>query len=442
MTLPQFHTDRFVLNDEVHARPSQEINAPSRVSYLVLTSQGVSRDSALEPVRDLAGRHGADFPEPGTNFYAADMGAFRMKWERHTEFTRYTFTVTGDMPGATKDPFAEPAIKAVPEDWLGALPGDLLVAVHAALVKAPRGTPDFDTLSKEYFGGNMLVGSSVTGGGALAMTDFRIHGDGFSRFLVHEKRMTRWQSGRTIQRLLDLETYRMMALLTFPVSRELGPILSQQERELDQITSSMSGSTEANDPVLLDRLTRLQASIESRHSQSHYRFSAARAYDDLVRQRIRELREERIEGLQTFAEFTSRRLAPAMKTCQATAARQESLSLRVARATQLLSTRVDIAREKQNQELLESMDRRAALQLRLQETVEGLSVAAITYYVVAIIGYAAKGLKAAGVPLNAALVQGISIPVVIILVALGVRSIRKAVGGKGAEEGLSRWRFW
>jgi uncharacterized membrane-anchored protein len=157
-----------------------------------------------------------------------------------------------------------------------------------------------------------------------------------------------------------------------------------------------------------------------------------------VRQRIDELREERIEGLQTFEEFTNRRLAPAMKTCEATAARQDSLSNRVARATQLLSTRVDIAREKQNQALLESMDRRAELQLRLQETVEGLSVAAITYYVVGLIGYAAKGLKAGGVSLNVPLVQGLSIPVVIILVALGVRSIRKAVGAPL----LERWRFW
>lgn len=438
MSLPQFHSDRFTLNDEVHARPSQAISSPARISYIVLISSWARRNSDLEPMRALAQRLGVASPAPDARFHAADFGAFRVKWERHTEFTRYTFSVADEHEASDADPFTRTALDGVPEDWVAGLPGELLVAAHAAVVKAPRGEPDFDALSKELFATNMLVGSSVAGGGAYAITDFRIHGDGFSRFLVHDKRMTPWQTGRVVQRLFDLETYRMMALLALPVSQELAPVLSQQEHELDQITSSMAGALEAEDPLLLDRLTRLQAAIESRHSQSHYRFSAARAYDDLVRQRIDELREERIEGLQTFEEFTNRRLAPAMKTCEATAARQDSLSNRVARATQLLSTRVDIAREKQNQALLESMDRRAELQLRLQETVEGLSVAAITYYVVGLIGYAAKGLKAGGVSLNVPLVQGLSIPVVIILVALGVRSIRKAVGAPL----LERWRFW
>jgi uncharacterized membrane-anchored protein len=438
MSLPKFHSHRFVLNDEVHARPSQAISSPARISYLVLVSSWAKRDSDLEPMRALAQRYGRQLPAPDARFHAADLGPFRVKWERHTEFTRYTFSVAADDTTPEADPFAATALDSVPEDWIGELPGELLVAAHAAVVKAPRAAPDFDALSKTLFAANMLVGSAVAGGGALAITDFRIRGDGFSRFLVHDRRMTPWQTGRVVQRLFDLETYRMMALLALPMSQELGPVLTQQEHELDQITSSMAGAQEAEDPLLLDRLTRLQSAIESRHSQSHYRFSAARAYDDLVRQRIEELREERIEGLQTFEEFTNRRLAPAMKTCEATATRQDSLSNRVARATQLLSTRVDIAREKQNQALLESMNRRAALQLRLQETVEGLSVAAITYYVVGLIGYAAKGLKAGGAAVNVPLVQGLSIPVVIILVALGVRSIRKAVGAPL----LERWRFW
>ncbi len=99
-----------------------------------------------------------------------------------------------------------------------------------------------------------------------------------------------------------------------------------------------------------------------------------------------------------------------MNTCRAAAARQESLSQRVARATQLLSTRVDVTREKQNQAVLESMNRRAAAQLRLQQTVEGLSVAAITYYIVGLVGYAAKGAKAAGLAVSPDLAMAVSIP--------------------------------
>jgi uncharacterized membrane-anchored protein len=135
----------------------------------------------------------------------------------------------------------------------------------------------------------------------------------------------------------------------------------------------------------------------------------------------------RVDGVQNFEEFTERRLGPAMNTCRSVWARLESLSQRVARATQLLSTRVDISRERQNQQLLESMNRRSAAQLRLQQTVEGLSVAAITYYIVGLVGYAAKGVHALGYHFSVEAVTAASIPLVAIAVAYGVRHARRIV---------------
>ena len=149
---------------------------------------------------------------------------------------------------------------------------------------------------------------------------------------------------------------------------------------------------------------------------------------------LAQLREERVAALQTFQEFMERRLAPAMNTCAAISARLESLSQRVTRATQLLSTRIEITRERQNQQLLESMNRRAETQLRLQQTVEGLSVAAITYYAAGLINYVAKGLQQSGLPIDPALATALGIPVVAVLMWLGVRRVRRAVtaisGGK------------
>jgi uncharacterized membrane-anchored protein len=229
----------------------------------------------------------------------------------------------------------------------------------------------------------------------------------------------------------EIETYRMMALLALPVAHQLSPFLSQAERELSEITTMLAGATESDEPVLLDRLTRLEADIEQREAQNAYRFGAAGAYYELVHRRILELREIRIQGLQTFQEFTERRLAPAMNACRAAAARQESLSRRVSRVTQLLSTRVDVSREKQNQAVLESMNRRAAAQLRLQQTVEGLAVAAITYYIVGLVGYAAKGAHAAGPGLSPEIAMGVSIPIVAGLTAWGIHRVRKAVSGDG-----------
>jgi uncharacterized membrane-anchored protein len=423
-TLPADHPLRLELHEEVHARPSEALQTPLRLTFLALASDASTRQREWLHVRELAARFGLELPEQALSHFSADLGGFRLKFERHSEFARYKFIV----PGVPGQPFANPTIDQVPADWLAALPGQVMVAAHATLVMAASDDMTGDQLANEQFGGNIVIGSRIADGAGDAFTDFRLH-DGYSRFLVRNRSMTPRQAGRMVQRLLEIETYRMMALLALPVAQKLTPYLSAAERELSTITQLLADSTETDEPHLLDRLTRLEAGIESRESENAYRFGAAAAYHELVQRRIEELREQRIQGLQTFREFTERRLAPAMNTCRAAAARQESLSQRVARATQLLSTRVDVTREKQNQAVLESMNRRAAAQLRLQQTVEGLSVAAITYYIVGLVGYAAKGAKSAGVAINPDLAMALSIPVVLLLGVWGLRRVRKALSG-------------
>jgi len=236
-----------------------------------------------------------------------------------------------------------------------------------------------------------------------------------------------------VQRLLEIETYRIMALLGLPVARSTAAMLGSAERELAEITSLMAQDSTHDEPALLVRLTRLAATVESEVAENSFRFGASRAYYDLTRRRIAELREERLAGIQTIEEFMGRRLAPAMATCTSVEKRLLDLSERIARASDLLRTRVDIEREQQNQALLASMNHRARMQLRLQQTVEGLSIAAITYYVVGLVGYAAKALKEAGVPLSVELVTGASIPFVVLAIWLAVRRVRKHLGVEPGE---------
>jgi uncharacterized membrane-anchored protein len=371
----------------------------------------------------LADSFGVKPPSDTAIHYSADFGRFRLKWERHSEFSRYKFIVKG----AAEDPFIDPPIQKLPPEWLKNLSGQILAATHAAILPHTPREPDFDAISDRLFAGNPLVGAGIAGGAALAVTDFRIRADGFSRLLVLDRSLRPRQAGRAVQRLLEIDTYRLMSLLTFPVARALGPQLETAERELAHITEALTTVTEAGEPLLLDRLTKLAAEIESFESKHHFRFSAARAYYALVQQRIQQLREVRIPAIQTFQEFTELRLSPAMATCATTSTRLEALSTRVSRTTQLLSTRVDITREQQSIQVLESMNRRADLQLRLQQTVEGLSVAAITYYIVGLIGYAARGAKSAGVNLNPDIVMSASIPAVILFVLLATRRIHRSI---------------
>ncbi len=419
LTLPN-HALRFELNDEVHARPPEALRTPLRLSYLAMFSPWSGREDEWAHLDELARRCGVPAPPRRASHFSAEFGAFRLKWERHSEFTRYVFMT----PGAGDPWFAAPALACVPADWVASIPGTVLVATHAVL-SPPGASLDYESIAAQYFDGNVLLGAQIAGGLATAVTDLRIRADGFSRLLVFDRGMPPRQAGRMLQRLFEIDSYRMLALLALPIARAQAPEITRAERELAEITQALPGATEAMEPELLDRLMRLEAETQSRKADHHFRFSAAAAYYDLVRRRIAELREERIQGLQTFEEFTERRLAPAMSTCANVASRQDSLLQRIAQATQLLSTRVDITRERQNQALLESMNKRSALQLRLQSTVEGLSVAAVTYYVVGLVHYAAKAFEGRGV--NPALVTAISIPIVAGLVALAVRRVRRMV---------------
>ena len=421
MPIPTDHAQRLVLNDEVHARPYAQVEAPERISFVALLAADGGAGAA-DALARLFKRMDRPPPPLDAPHVAADLGTFRLKWERHTEFTSYTFFQHGEFDA----PFAANALDVVPADWLATLPGETIVATQVAVAKAPEQLPAVWEIAHR-FADNPIVGSAIASGAASVFTDFRVHADRMSRFLLLDRGLGRYQTGRVVQRLLEIETYRMMALLALPVARRVGGEITAAERDLSALTERMAGAGAEDEPQLLNELTRLAAAVESSVSASKYRFGAAHAYYELTRDRIRELREERIPGLQTIGQFMERRLTPAMNTCESVAKRQDELSARIARSSDLLRTRVDIEREQQNLQVLAQMNRRAKLQLRLQQTVEGLSVAAITYYAVGLIGYLAKAAKSLGLHVDPDLAMGLSIPIVAVLVALGVRHIRKAV---------------
>ncbi|WP_425260268.1 DUF3422 family protein [Rubrivivax sp. RP6-9] len=421
--LPPNHPDRLALADEVHARPPEPLELPSRATYVAVLVAPDDRERERDHVARLCARFDVAPPAAGVTQFSAQLGPVRLKWERHGEFSGYTFFARGASP----TPFSEPASSLLPPGWLAAIPGHTMVGAHAKLVASGEGPPDLVRMA-EHFEGNIVVGAGIGEGAGYAFTDFRLHADGCSRFVLlsgspsNARGFTPRQAGRMMQRLFEIEAYRTLALLALPIARRQSPRIVAVERALAELTDGIARE-DGNEEALLHELTRLAAEIESGLSASQFRFGATRAYADLVRTRIAELREQRIPGIQTIEEFMARRFTPAVATCTTVSQRLHDLSERVAQASGLLATRVGIAREKQNQALLASMDRRAKLQLRLQQTVEGLSIAAIVYYVAGLVGYLAKGAKAAGLPLDAELAVGVSLPV-IALVAWAV--IRRA----------------
>lgn len=417
------HPLRADLVAELHARPPELLVAPLRISYIAMVSPSEQREQEWQHFCALLERFSVPRPKAQLSHASMNLGPFRVKFERHSEFARYIFIA----PPNHAEPFSDLAIGLIPPDWLTAVPGEVIAATHVELRRESPVPGDTEAVVTRAFGGAPLVGADIGGGAGRALTHFELGADGFSRLLVFDRDLTPRQCGRMVQRLLEMDTYRMMALLALPIARELAPFLTDCEQELARVTALLPTATSRDESSLLDRLTRLEASIENRIANNEFRFGASAAYSELVARRITELREARIQGLATFQEFNDRRLAPAMATCQTMVRRQESLSERVARANQLLATRVDLTREEQNQALLASMDRRASVQLRLQQTVEGLSIAAFTYYVVGLIGYAAKAIKASGYHVEPEIMVGLSVPFVIAVAAIGIHRIRLMV---------------
>lgn len=431
LTLPANHPRRVELSEEVHARPPQALTAPLSASYLVLYTGPEEQAADRAAIAALAARFSAALPADGANHYNAHLGPVRVIWERHTEFTRYTFIRQN---GDVRSPFDNPPIAEAPADWLAGLPGQVIFAAHVLMVNTPNDAAGDDELAQHLFGDAELVGSRLASGGAVALTSFRAHGDGFNRYLIRNRSLSPIQAGRLMRSLLEMDTYRMMALLGLPAARDLGRIMTAREQELAGITHEMADDVRSDESKLLDRITRLQSDIERRHSQHRYRFGASAAYYGIVQARIEELREERLEGLQTFAEFVERRLAPAMSTLDAVSDRLESMSEHLARVTQLLSTRVALTQQQDNRKLLAAMARRAKIQLRLQRTVEGLSIAAITYYLVGLIAYFAKGTEVLGLPLDAAIITAAAVPLVALTLILGLRRVRGGFGKSVQED--------
>ncbi len=423
------YPDRYRLVNELHARPSPELAPPCRAVYLALKQPGPAaerdREADRAHLRALLDRYGAPHPPPGASHFYGALGRGFLKWEMHTEFVTYTIFAEGVEP----KPYSGEMFDLFPADWLAAAPGRVvtscLVRIETAEPVAAEARIARDL--PKWFVPESLAVSRVVDGEAVIAADFRIDEHGHGRLLVlaipgiGPRRL-----GRIVQRLLEIETYKCMAMLTLPLAREVAVAVARIDAELTDVVADMAGET-GGEAETLDRLLRISAEIEHLASTSAFRFGAAGAYETIVMQRIRVLREERIGGRQLFEEFMIRRFDPAMRTCRSVKDRLAELSSRAERAANLLRTRVDVTNQAQNVEILRGMDRRAALQLRLQETVEGLSVVAISYYAVNLAaGVFAPMAEPAGLD-KPTLLALLTIPVVVVVWLL-VRRIRARLG--------------
>ena len=395
---------------EVHSRPYPLISAPRLLIQLAFfTEAGFVVDHAV--LSDLSRAAGVSPPDKSARHHVLNYGTGTLRWERHTEFSTYLYEgPLSNGNGNHEHPFGSGF----------SAPGTVISGIRLEIHKRPRDTKKFyaayDVAS--------LCASEIENGTATILTDFRQDADGLTRLTILDGGLTPARIGALAQRLIEIETYRTLAMLGLPLAISLSTRIRKMEDRLAALTLEMKDGEGRDNAHLLEQLTELAAELEADAASSLYRFGASKAYDGIVLERLEALEEKPVEGYETLAAFLQKRMAPAMRTCRSVEDRQANLSRKLTRAANLLRTWVDVALQNQNSDLLASMNHRARLQLRLQQTVEGLSVAAVSYYVVGLFSYLAKGAEGHLDGISPSLLTALFVPVALLIIWFVVRRIR------------------
>lgn len=422
MQTESFHSQYRELHAELLARPFPVVTGQVMVAHRAIAFTPSEAADHRIAVESLASYPGVVAAPADHGFQMIRLANADLRIERHTEFT--TFMVLAPQVGV---PFAESANDHLPAGWLEAIPGRIMAAVEIASEQVPiedAGAAKTMERVVGYFDQERLVGGWVIESVATVWSHFKLDDRDATRFLVQAHRLTPSRYGRLLQRLVEIETYRLMALLSLPLARELLPQIETLEAQHVSLVERLGTMDAGDERALLSDLTNLSLTTERLQAQCGSRFSLTESYARILTARLRELREEQVPGYQTISEFFDRRLSQALHTCESANAGLNALSVRLRSTTGLLRTRVEVNLQSQNQLLLASVDRRAAAQLRLQHNVEGLSVVVLTYYLANLLKIALEGTKAAGVHLDSTLIIALMLPLLAGAVWIMVRRVK------------------
>jgi uncharacterized membrane-anchored protein len=395
--LENFHPQYRELHAELLARPFPVVSGQVIVSHRVICFSPAEAASHRAAVAALAGREDVVATPEEQGFQLLRLNGAEVRIERHTEFT--TFTVFAPQTGA---PFSGSAIDFLPEGWLEGIPGKILAAVEIAselVASGDAGTAKTMERVLEFFSQERLVGGWVVGRAASVWSHFRPDERGATRFLVQIHHLTSGRYGRLLQRLLEIETYRMAAMLSLPLIRELSPEVEQLEAQHLGLVERIGAMADGEERTLLEKLTNLSLAIERLQSRCGSRFGLTESYARIVSARVKELHEEQVPGYQTIGEFFDQRLIPAWHTCKRAEAGLHALSKRLQSTTSLLQARVNAHQQSRPEPA--GMDRRI---------VELLSMVILTYCLAGLLKIILEGTTALGLRLNASLVVALLLP--------------------------------
>ena len=425
------HSQRRVLSDELHARAFHEFEGAGRFIRYVFLTDGNS-GAVIDYINAFLESAGRDPLPAGSKFLRLEMDGYALRVEQHTEFMSVSFVEKGQKraTGLLEDAF-DPSLEHLPLAWAAGIPAPVFHAIWLEIGgKSPRGlTPE---KMMKMMQSRAIASNHFSGGDAQIHFAFDIDSAGFSRIALFNDRISANRMGRVVQRVVELETYRLLALIGFASVRENSATLGRIESTVAGLTTDLAAQIKQPDGQVQQLLTVLStqaADLEEIYSKTSYRLAATKAYEAILMDRIASLQLSRLEGFQGVPGFLGRRMTPALDSCRAFSERLSRLSERITRAGDLMRTQTEMIIQRQNRDLLQSMNERAQHQLRLQQTVERLSVAAVTYYGVGLVGYLARPLPLDDWNWDINLVKAAAVPVIAFLVWLAIRGVRASMRG-------------
>lgn len=358
------------LVEEMHLRPSPAVTVPARIVQILSLIEPDASATALDHAEKLGIDTG---PERGRRNGTVDRDGVRFLWERHSEAATLTAIVDETVA-------SDAAHRAM--DTLLAMPGRVLRAIKVDIVG--------DAEQARTLCRSRALDAPETVSGRIGAIQFWSNftldeTDGFGRLVILSREADRNDLGRVIQQLEELGNYRNLALLGLPVVRKRGDELLRLEQGIGEVISGLS--TSGNDREVLALLVDAAVDAARLRSDTAFRLGATQAYGEIVSDRLRALHPEPVDGFQSLGEFNNRRLLPALRTCANFSQRIDQLIERIAFASSLLRTRIETELHWQNGELLRSLGETGRAQLHLQRLVEGLSVFAVGYYALSLVGY-------------------------------------------------------
>lgn len=416
MTTKQDHPVRALIDAELHSRPPLDVTVPAIVhhnAHLCDRGTGIhERVSRICEALDVQG------PADNERHIIRKTTTGTLKWERHGEFETLTFVESKDQLQSEESCWVEKIEPIVTE----LASSNRISASRVSIQPMDAGT------SSEVLRAapNTMVGVKLSGGDAFLWTDYKIGEDGYTDLRVDTVTMSPHRAGRIVQRLLEIETYRFMALMGFPVARSAQASIGSYNQSLDSIINDMEPDLSLDAcQVLLERIQSLSHQTSVVFGETAFRFAATKAYNAIVERRLVEIREERISGYSRPSTFLKRRMTPAIDHCAAIERQRETLERRLGETSQMLRTKVETGLAAQNKQLLEQIKASTQSQVRLQRAVEGFSVVAISYYLVSILAVFLKGGEKAGLLEGWELYEAALAPVAILAVVLLVRRAAK-----------------